>query len=105
MIRGEIYRLPSPPRARGHEQRGERFAVVLQADELAHLSTAVVAPTSTGSRPASFRPLVEIGGVATRVMVEQLRAVDPSRLGRRSGRLSWDEMASVDRALRLMLAL
>jgi hypothetical protein len=32
MVRGELFRLPAPRSARGHE-RGARFAVVVQADE------------------------------------------------------------------------
>ncbi|WP_235856957.1 type II toxin-antitoxin system PemK/MazF family toxin [Occultella glacieicola] len=61
---------------RGHEQAGRRFAVVLQSDDLP-LSTWVVAPTSTGRREASFRPEITIAGAPTRVLVEQLTAVDP----------------------------
>ena len=46
------------PRAnRGHEQRGTRFAVVVQSDSLP-LSTLLVAPTSTSARAASFRPRI-----------------------------------------------
>ena len=42
----------------------------------------------------------------TRVMVEQLLAVDPeARLGDFAGRLSQQEMHSVDEALRAVLAL
>jgi mRNA-degrading endonuclease toxin of MazEF toxin-antitoxin module len=39
----------------GHEQRENRYAVVVQPD-LLPLSTWLVAPTSTSARPASFRP-------------------------------------------------
>ena len=105
MHRGDVFRIPPPRRARGHEQRGSRLAVVLQADEFGSLSTTIVAPTSRSARPATFRPTVRVAGVTTWVMVEQLQAVDPQRLGKRAGRLTSDEMAEVDRALRLLLAL
>ncbi|MFT4052853.1 MAG: type II toxin-antitoxin system PemK/MazF family toxin, partial [Microbacterium sp.] len=66
----------------------------------------IVAPTSTGRRPASFRPEIEIEGVSTRVLIEQLTAVDPERrLGEFAGRLSSVELAAVDHALRGVLAL
>jgi mRNA interferase MazF len=55
--------------------------------------------------PSSFRPEVEIQGRVTRVMVEQLGAVDPSRLGEAHGQLSFDELRAVDRALTLVLGL
>ncbi len=88
----------------GNEQRGSRFAVVVQSDPLL-LSTWLVAPTSTGARPASFRPEIEIEGVATRVLVEQTVAIDPQRLGRSAGRLDAAEMAAVDAALMVALGL
>ncbi|MHB1511547.1 MAG: type II toxin-antitoxin system PemK/MazF family toxin [Acidimicrobiales bacterium] len=101
-MRGEVYRLRSPRGARGHEQRSQRYAVVVQSDQLP-LSTWLVAPTSTSARPASFRPEVEIGGTPTRVMVEQTTAVDPVRLGDSFGHLSFDELRHVEAALRLVL--
>jgi mRNA interferase MazF len=104
-VRGDIYRLKPPKAALGHEQAGARYAVVLQSDDLP-LSTWVVAPTSTGRRAASFRPEIEIGTTKTRVMVEQLLAVDPeARLGDFAGRLTAQDMQLVDDALRAVLAL
>ena len=105
-MRGDVYRLRRPRDARGHEQAGPRYAVVLQVEDLAALSTWIVAPTSTGRRAASFRPEVEIDGVRTRVLVEQVTAVDPEvRLGERVGRLAPHEMADVDAALAVVLGL
>lgn len=104
-MRGDIYRLRSSRNARGHEQAGRRFAVVVQSDDLP-LSTWLVAPTSTGRRPASFRPEVEIDGVSTRILIEQVTAIDPEvRLGEFVGRLTSEELAQVDRALLAILAL
>lgn len=106
MTRGEVYRVRLPsPRGRGHEQHGARYAVVVQADELLALSTVLVAPTSRSALAASFRPEVEIAGERTRVMVEQLRALDVGRLDELAGRLSASEMGDVDEALSLVLAL
>src|ERR1700756_4442554 len=103
-VRGEVFRLHAPRRSRGHEQSGSRYAVVVQSDQLP-LSTWLVAPTSTSARAASFRPEVEIGGVNTRVLAEQAAAVDPSRLGKSVGFLSFDEMRRVDAAVRIVLDL
>lgn len=105
-MRGDLYRLRAPRDARGHEQQGRRFAVVLQADELSALSTWVVAPTSTSAPGRSFRPEIEIDGTPTRVVVDQLTAVDHSvRLGEFAGRLSAAELSEVDRATRIVLGL
>lgn len=103
-MRGEVYRLRAPRGARGHEQQGRRYAVVVQSDQLP-LSTWLVAPTSTSARAATFRPEVEIHGRTTRVLVEQTAAVDPTRLGDRAGYLSFGELRRVDAALRLVLEL
>jgi mRNA interferase MazF len=105
VVRGEVFRLPAPRGARGHEQRGARYAVVVQADEFLDLSTVLVSPTSTSARPASFRPTIALGRQETRVLVEQTAVVDPQRLGRSAGRLGADELRSVDEALMLVLGL
>lgn len=105
MVRGEVFRLPGQGRARGHVQRGARYAVVVQADELLGLSTVLVAPTSTSARPATFRPSIAIAGTETRVLVEQTTVVDAQRLGDPAGRLEAPELQAVDDALRLILAL
>ncbi len=105
MVRGEVFRLPAPRATRGREQRGARYAVVVQADEFLDLSTTIVAPTSTNVRPTSFRPAVSLGGNETRVLVEQTTVVDPQRLGASAGRLDGSEIRAVDDALALILGL
>lgn len=105
MVRGEVFRLPAPRGARGREQRGARYAVVVQADEFLGLSTTLVTPTSTSALPASFRPRIQIKGEETRVLVEQTTVVDPRRLGRSAGRLDSTELRAVDEALALVLGL
>ena len=104
MRRGEVYRFKTP-KGVGHEQQGVRYGVVVQADELLPRSVVIVAPTSRSARPASFRPEIEVGGEATRVLVEQIGAVDVQRLGRRAGTLSAPDMWSIDDALATVLGL
>ena len=104
MQRGEVYRFKIP-KGIGHEQQGKRFGILVQANELLPRSVVIVAPTSRSARAASFRPEVVVAGEATRVLVEQLGAVDAQRLGRRVGRLTADEMWAVDDALATVLGL
>jgi mRNA interferase MazF len=103
-VRGDVYQLKAPRDAKGHEQRGNRYAVVVQSD-LLPLSTWLVAPTSTSARPTTFRPEVEIRGKTTLVLAEQIAAIDPGRLGQLVGHLSQTELADVDDAIRTVLAL
>jgi mRNA interferase MazF len=102
--RGDIYRL-RVPKGLGHEQQCPRFGVVVQADTLLPRSIVVVAPTSQRARPATFRPEVEVAGTTTRVLVEQLGAVDTSRLGDLVGHLAPEEAWGIDEALKTVLDL
>lgn len=91
MLRGDVYRFKLP-KGVGHEQHGDRFGVVVHADELLHRSVMIVAPTSRSARPASFRPEIEaVSGTATRVLVELIGAVHVGRLGKRDGHLTTEE--------------
>ena len=104
MLRGDVYRFKLPKGA-GHEQHGHRFGVVVQADELLPRSVVLVAPTSRSARAASFRPEIEAAGQTTRVLVEQVGAVDVQRLGELAGHLSREELWGVDDALMTVLGL
>lgn len=104
MLRGDVHRFRLP-RGVGHEQHGDRYGVVVQADEFLPRSVIIVAPTSRSARPASFRPEVEVDGEPTKVLVEQMGAVDANRLGDLVGHLSAEELWSVDDALMTVLGL
>ena len=104
MRRGDIHRFRLP-KGVGHEQQGPRFGVIVQADELLPRSAIIVAPTSRSARPASFRPEISFAGETTRVLVEQLGAVDVQRLGRRAGRVTNQELWDIDEALATVLGL
>ncbi len=103
--RGDLVALPPPAGPRGHEQKGRRYVVVLQASELASLSTVVVAPTSTQAQGTRYRPSITIRGRGTRVLVEQLWTVDRARLGSPVGHLAVHEMDDVEEAVRIVLGL
>ena len=103
-MRGDIYELKASRNAKGYEQQGNRYAVVVQSD-LLPLSTWLVAPTSTSAREASFRPEIEVNGSPTLVLVEQTAAVDPQRLGHQVGHVTRAELAAINAALRTVLDL
>ncbi len=103
-MRGDLYRVKTARGATGREQQGARFAVVVQSDYV-QPSTLLVAPTSTSAKWAQYRPEIDVDGTSTRVLIEQTMAVDPQRLGEFAGRLDTQEMAAVDEALKLVLAL
>jgi mRNA interferase MazF len=104
VLRGDVYRF-KVPKGVGHEQHGERFGVVVQANEFLPRSVVIVAPTSRSARAASFRPEIVVNGETTRVLVEQLGAVDVRRLGQLSGHLSPEELWGIDDASLTVLGL
>lgn len=104
MLRGDVHAFRPPP-GQGHEQRGRRFGVIVQANELLPRSAVLVAPTSRSARPASFRPEIEILGETTHVLVEQVGAVDARRLGDLVGRVSPEQQWGIDEALTTVLGL
>jgi mRNA interferase MazF len=104
VLRGDVYRVRLP-KGTGHEQHGDRYAVVVQADEFLPRSVVIVAPTSRSARPASFRPEADIVGETSRVLVEQLGAVDAQRLGELAGHLTQEEIWGIDEALVAILGL
>ena len=105
MPKGDVVRLLPPPRP-DHEQQGPRFGVIRQSDVLTPLSTVIVAPTSLSALPASFRPQVTIESQPTRVLIEQMVAVDVRRTSEAIGpRISVEEMWAVDEALSLVVGL
>lgn len=103
-MRGDLYRLRPNKPAVGREQRGQRYAVVLQSESLT-TSTVVVAPTSTSALPGLVHPRLDRNGTTTVVLVEQMAAVDPDRMGDFAGRVDADEWADIEHATRLVLGL
>ena len=104
MRRGDIFALRLP-KGVGQEQQGPRYGVVVQSDALLPRSLVLLAPTSANARSASFRPEIEIDTTSTRVLVEQVGAVDVGRLGRLVGHLTPEEQWGVDAALLTVLGL
>ena len=104
MRRGDIFEIRLA-KGSGHEQHGKRFAVVVQNDALLPRSVVLVAPTSASARPASFRPEIAIDGTDTKVLVEQVGAVDAGRLGELAGHVTPEELWGIDSALQTVLDL
>jgi mRNA interferase MazF len=104
VLRGDIFALRLP-KGLGHEQRGSRFGVVVQSDAFLPRSVVVIAPTSMSVKAASFRPEIDVAGSRTRVLVEQVGAIDVGRLGELVGHLTPEEQWGVDDAVLTVLGL
>ena len=86
--RGEIWLVNLDPTI-GSEIQKTRPCVVISPPEMHdHLRTALIAPMTTGSHPAPFRIPVRHGGKQGLILLDQMRAVNKVRLGKRSGAIA-----------------
>jgi mRNA interferase MazF len=101
-MRGDVYRPKPVHGAKGHEQAGRRYAVIVVADQFAPLSTWLAVPTSASAGAAIYRPEITVQGAITRALPEQVNALDPqARPGELVGHLGHADRAAIDNALRL----
>ena len=68
----------------------------MSPDELnQHLRTAIVAPMTTGSRPAPFRIAVRFKGKDGLILPDQMRTIDRTRLVKRMGKIDTAALGTV----------
>ena len=97
--RGEVWLVNLDPTV-GSEIQKTRPCVVISPPEMHdYLRTAIVAPMTTGSRPAPFRIAVHHAGKDGLILLDQIRAVDKTRLWKRSGRIAPETLKAVLTAL------
>lgn len=83
--RGDIWLVALDPTV-GSEIRKTRPCVIVSPAEMHDfLRTVIVAPMTTGSRPAPFRIPVTFEGKTGLVLLDQIRTLDKSRLAKRLG--------------------
>lgn len=78
--------------------------VVSPADMNEHLRTVVVAPMTTGSRPAGFRVAVTFQGKQGLIVLDQVRTLDRVRLVKRFGALRASTLAQTLGTLQAMFS-
>jgi mRNA interferase MazF len=84
--RGEIWLAALDPTV-GSEIRKSRPCLIVSPDELnAHLRTVIVAPMTSGSRPAPFRVAIRFKGKDGLILPDQMRTLDKTRLVKRMGK-------------------
>lgn len=83
--RGEIWLATLDPTI-GSEIRKTRPCVIISPAEMHdYLRTVIVAPMTTGSRPAPFRIPLTFEGKKGLILLDQIRTLDKSRLAKRLG--------------------
>jgi mRNA interferase MazF len=92
--RGEVWLVALDPTV-GSEIQKTRPCVVVSPPELnEHLNTVIVAPMTTGSRPAPFRVGLTFARKRGLILLDQIRTVDKDRLIKKAGAISDQALAS-----------
>lgn len=104
MKAGDIWLVQLDPTVGSGIQK-TRPCVVVSPDEMnAHLRTVIVAPMTTGARPAAFRIALTFQGKSGLIVLDQIRTLDRMRLVKRVGVLRPQTLATTLRTLQAMFA-
>ncbi len=72
----------------GREINKTRPCVIISPDEMnLHIDTVIIAPMTTKGRPYPTRVPVRFKGKSGQIVLDQIRAVDKSRLVKRVGKI------------------
>ena len=104
MKTGEIWLAQLDPTV-GSEIQKTRPCVVISPNEMnAHLRTVIVAPMTTGAKPAQFRIPLTFQGKQGLIVLDQIRTLDRARLVKRLGTLRPPTLTATLRTLQNMFA-
>lgn len=102
--RGEIWLATLDPTI-GSEIRKTRPCVIISPAEMHdYLRTVVVAPMTTGSKPAPFRIPVTFQGKTGLILLDQVRTLDKIRLAKRLGAVTPKRLSAALATLQVVFA-
>lgn len=88
VVRGDVWVVALDPTL-GSEVRKTRPCLVVSPPEMHdYLRTVIVAPMTTGSKPAPYRIPLRFGGKDGFVLLDRIRTLDKQRLVKRAGTVS-----------------
>lgn len=105
-LRGDVYWVALDP-ALGTEIRKTRPAVVISNDSCNRYGSRVVVLPVTSNVESLYpgEARIEVRGAPARVLGDQIRSIDKTRLRSRIGRLTKQELLSVENAVQITLDL
>ena len=104
MKAGDIWLAQLNPTVSSEIQKTRPCVVVSPDEMIDHLRTVVVAPMTTGSRPAAFRVGLTFQGKQGLIVLDQIRTLDRTRLVQRLGALRPQTLAVTLQTLQSMFA-
>ena len=104
VARGEVWLVTLDPSV-GSEIRKTRPCLIVSPPEMHdYLRTVIVAPMTTGARPAPYRIAVTFQGKRGLILLDQLRTLDKIRLVKQLGNISPAVLASTLKTLQQVFA-
>ena len=104
VVRGDIWLVNLDPTVGSEIQKSRPCVVVSPPEMHDHLRTVIVAPMTTGSRPAPFRVGLSHAGKRGLILLDQIRTVDKRRLAKRLGVVSAKTLAATLHTLQEVFA-
>jgi mRNA interferase MazF len=99
MKTGDIWLALLEPTVGSDIQKTRPCVVISPTDMNGHLRTVIVAPMTTGSRPARFRIALTFQGKQGLIVLDQIRMLDRVRLVKRLGALRLATLAATLQAM------
>lgn len=88
VVRGEIWLATLDPTVGSEIQKTRPCVVVSPAEMHDYLRTVIVAPMTTGNKPAPYRIPVTFQGKKGLILLDQMRTLDKTRLVKKMGAVS-----------------
>ena len=104
MKTGEIWLAQLDPTIGSEIQKTRPCVVISPAEMNVHLRTVIVAPMTTGSRPAAFRVPLTFQRRQGLILLDQVRTLDRLRLVKRLGALRPQTLAALLHTLQAMFS-
>lgn len=98
---GDVWLVNLDPTVGNEIQKTRPCVVISPAEMHDYLRTVIVAPMTTGSRPAGFRIAVTFQGKSGLILLDQIRTLDKARLVKKVGSI---HAATLEKTLRTLQA-
>ena len=102
--RGDVWLVALDPTVGSEIQKTGPCIVISPPEMNAHLRTCLVAPMTTGSRPAPFRVALTFQRKSGLILLDQIRSLDRQRLVKRLGSVREPLLQRVLQVLKAMFA-
>ncbi len=104
VVRGEIWLVALDPTIGSEIQKTRPCVIVSPAEMHNYLRTVIVAPMTTGNRPAPYRIPIAFQGKRGLILLDQIRTLDKARWVKKMGGMSHKTLAATLRTLQEIFA-